>query len=267
MADIHPSAIVDTGAILGPDVSIGPYCCIGRDVVLDAGVRLEAHVVVAGRTRVGAGSHIFPFASIGHRPQDLKYAGEASELEIGPRAVVREYVTMNPGTAGGGMVTRVGADCLFMAATHVAHDCQLGNSVIMANGVALGGHVTIGDHAILGGLSAVHQFVRIGQHAMIGGMSAVEDDVIPYGAVIGNRAYLNGLNLVGLKRRDFARQDIDDLRRAYRQLFAPGGTLSQRLEATAAEFAGCRLVQEVVDFMRAKSRRNVCLPRQNDVGL
>jgi UDP-N-acetylglucosamine acyltransferase len=267
MPDIHPSAVIEAGATLASDVSIGPFCSVGRDAVLGQGVRLESHVVVTGCTRIGAGSRLFPFASIGHRPQDMKFAGEASTLEIGPRAVIREYVTMNPGTAGGGMLTRVGADCLFMAATHVAHDCHLGDHVIMANGAVLGGHVAIGDHAILGGLSAVHQFVRIGQHAMIGGASAVEDDVIPYGVVMGNRAHLSGLNLVGLKRRDFARQEIDDLRRAYRQLFGPEGTLSERLDATAAEFADCKLVQDVIDFMRAKSRRNICLPRQNGAGV
>ena len=179
MTDIHPTAIVEEGAKLGTGVRIGPYCTIGPDVELGEGVALVSHVVLAGRTRIGPNTRIYPFASIGHPPQDLKYKGEASSLEIGSNNIIREYVTMSPGTEGGGMVTRVANNCLFMVGAHVAHDCQIGHHVIMANNATLAGHVDVGDYAILGGLAAVHQFVRIGRHAMIGGMSGVEHDIIP----------------------------------------------------------------------------------------
>lgn len=257
---IHPSAIVDSDAKIGDDVAIGPYCCVGGEVELGTGVVLESHVVVTGRTRIGEGTRIFPFASIGYQPQDLKYAGEPSELVIGRRNMIRESVTMNPGTNGGGMVTRIGDDCLFMANCHVGHDCQVGNHVVMANTVALGGHIALGDYAIIGGNSAVHQFVRIGKHAIVGGMTGVEHDVIPYGSVTGNRAHLAGLNLVGLKRRGFGREDIHKLRTAYRLLFAPEGTLQERLEDVAPMFAESALVQEVIDFIRAPSQRGICQP-------
>src|SRR3989440_11723229 len=190
MPQIHPTAIVAPGATLAEDVSIGPYCVIGEEVVLGAGVKLIAHVVVDGRTTIGEGTRLFPFASIGLEPQDLKYRGENSELVIGRNNTVREYVTMNPGTEGGGMVTRIGDGCLFMVGAHVAHDCQIGNHVVMANNATLGGHVVIEDYAVLGGLCAVHQYVRIGRHAMIGGVSGVERDVIPYGPGMGGRGRL-----------------------------------------------------------------------------
>ena len=260
MAVIHPSAVVDPGARIGDTARIGPFCVVGPDVDLADGVELISHVVAAGRTRIGADTRIFPFASIGHQPQDLKYRGEPSTLEIGARNQIREYVTIQPGTAGGGMVTRVGNDCLFMASAHVAHDCLLGDHVIMANNATLAGHVVVGDHAFLGGLSAVHQFVRIGKHAMIGGMSGVEADVIPFGMVIGNRAHLNGLNIVGLKRRGFAREDIHTLRNAYRLLFAPEGTLQERVADVEEQFAGNAVVMEIIAFIRAESNRQLCTP-------
>ena len=202
MTDIHSTAIVDPKATLAGDVTIGPYSVVGENVVLGAGVRLMSHVVVDGHTQVGAGTVIYPFASIGLPPQDLKYGGEPSVLEIGVNNVIREHVTMNPGTEGGGMITRIGDNCLFMVASHVAHDCQLGDHVIMANNAALGGHVSVGEWAILGGLSAIHQYVRIGRHAIVGGMSGVEHDVIPYGSVMGDRARLAGLNLVGPSHKE-----------------------------------------------------------------
>ena len=214
MTRIHPTAIVEAGATLGDDVSVGPFSVIGPEVELGAGAVVEAHVVIGGRTRIGPRTHIFPFASIGLKPQDLKYKGETSELVIGADNQIREHVTMNPGTEGGGLVTRVGNNCLFMVGAHVAHDCQVGNNVIMANNATLAGHVMVGDNAIIGGLSAVHQFVRIGRHAMVGGMSGVEQDVIPFGSVMGDRAHLQGLNLVGLKRHGFEREDIHTLRNA-----------------------------------------------------
>jgi len=261
MPEIHPTAIVSPKAELAADVRVGPYCVVDEHVVLDAGVCLESHVVVTGRTRIGANGHVFPFASIGHRPMDMKYRGEPSRLEIGRNATIREYVTMNPGTEGGGMLTTVGNDCLFMTGSHVAHDCHLADHVILVSNATLGGHVRLGEYVIVGGLAAVHQFVRIGQHAMIGGMSGVEQDVIPYGSVLGNRAHLSGLNLVGLKRRGFSRDDIHVLRTAYRLLFAQEGTLQERLEDVGRMYASNALVQDVVDFIRKASSRGVCQPQ------
>ncbi len=261
MPRIHPTAVVDTGAALAGDVEIGPYCVVGGGVALGDGVRLLSHVVIDGRTTIGAGTRIFPFASIGLAPQDLKYAGEASRLVIGRRNTIREYVTINPGTAGGGMVTRVGDDCLLMVGAHVAHDCQIGDHVIMANNATLGGHVIVEDYAILGGLSAVHQFVRIGRHAMVGGMSGVERDVIPYGQVMGDRARLTGLNIIGMQRRGFSRDDIQGLRSAYQFLFSESGTLNERVNETAERYAGIGPVADIIAFIRADSSRAICQPR------
>lgn len=260
MNDIHPTAIVDNAAKIGAGVSIGPYSMVGPEVELGDGVELISHVVVAGRTSIGANTRIFPFASIGHQPQDLKYSGEASNLVIGRDNVIREYVTMNPGTEGGGMTTRIGNNGLFMVAAHVAHDCQLGDNVILVNNATLAGHVSIGEWAIVGGLSAVHQFVRIGKHAMIGGKTGVADDVIPYGSVIGNRAHLSGLNIVGLKRRNFSREDIHNLRKAYRLIFAEEGTLSERIQDVAELFPDTEAVKDIIDFINADSSRAICQP-------
>ncbi len=266
MAQIHPTAIVEPGARLDDTVAIGPYCHVGGDVALADGVTLHAHVVVAGRTTIGANTRIFPFASIGHQPQDLKYAGEASQLVIGRDNVIREHVTMNPGTTGGGMVTRVGDRCLFMVGAHVAHDCQVGDNVVMANNATLAGHVVVADYAILGGLSAVHQFVRIGQNAMIGGMSGVERDVIPYGSVMGDRARLSGVNIVGMQRRGFSREEIQALRNAFQLLFADAGTLSERVDEVAERFAEFRPVRDIIDFIRADSSRAICQPGERVKG-
>jgi UDP-N-acetylglucosamine acyltransferase len=266
MTKIHATAAVDPNAALSEDVVIGPYCVVGPDVRLGAGVRLESHVVIAGRTTLGAGCRIFPFACLGHRPQDLKYRGEDTELVIGRDNQIREHVTMHPGTAGGGGITRVGNGGLFMAGIHVAHDCQVGDGVIMANNATLGGHVEVKDHAYLGGLCAVHQFVRIGRQAMIGGLAGVEQDVIPYGMVLGNRAYLNGLNIVGMRRRNISREEIQDLRTAYRLLFAPEGAFVERLAEVAAQFADHSRVMEIVDFIRSAGNRAICMPRQNRNG-
>ncbi|MEE8562636.1 MAG: acyl-ACP--UDP-N-acetylglucosamine O-acyltransferase [Alphaproteobacteria bacterium] len=261
MTEIHPTAIIDPAAEVGEGVSIGPYCCVGPHVRLGASVKLQSHVVVHGRTEIGANSEVYPFAVIGARPQDLKYKGEPSQVVIGQRTVIREHVTIHPGTAGGGLMTRVGSDCLIMVGAHVAHDCLIGSSVIMANNTTLGGHVTIGDYAILGGLAAIHQFVRIGHHSMVGGLSGVENDVIPYGSVIGNRAYLSGLNTVGLKRRGYSREDIHSLRAAYRLLFAEEGTLAERLDDVADMFKDDAAVMEIVHFIQADSSRTVCQPQ------
>ena len=224
---IHASAIVEDGAKIGPGVKIGPYCVIGREATLGEGVDLASHVVVAGTTEIGARTRIFPFASIGHQPQDLKFKGEPCSLTIGSDCIIREGVTMNPGTEGGGSVTTVGNGCAFLANSHVGHDCRVGNNVIFSNNVMLAGHCTVGDFAIIGGGAAVIQFSRVGPHAFVGGMSGLEKDLIPYGMALGNRAYLSGLNIVGLQRRGFPRDKIHDLDRCDRSLFAAEGSLVQ----------------------------------------
>jgi UDP-N-acetylglucosamine acyltransferase len=261
MSQIHPTAIIAPGARLADDVVVGPYCVIGEHVSLAAGVSLKSHVVIDGRTTIGERTRIFPFASIGFEPQDLKYKGEPSSLDIGHDNTIREHVTINPGTEGGGMVTRVGNHCLLMVGAHVAHDCQIGDHVILVNNATLGGHVVMEDHAILGGLSAVHQFVRIGRHAMIGGMSGVERDVIPYGMVMGDRARLSGLNIIGMQRRGFSRDDIQVLRNAYACLFGDNGTLAERVDEVAERFGGTGPVDELVAFIRADSSRAICQPK------
>ena len=259
---VHPSAVIEDGARLGADVAIGPFCHVGPDVILGDGVELVSHVAVHGRTSIGARTRIFPFASIGHQPQDLKFHGEPSVLEIGADCLIREGVTMNPGTEGGGLKTIVGDGCTFLANSHVAHDCHVGNHVIFSNNVMIAGHTHVGDFVIMGGGSALHQFVRVGSHAFIGGLAAVENDVIPYGMAMGNRAYLAGLNLVGMKRRGFSRESIHDLRRAYRLLFAAEGTLKERVEDVAAEFAAHPQVQEILHFIRDAADRAVLTPRE-----
>ncbi|GMG83662.1 acyl-ACP--UDP-N-acetylglucosamine O-acyltransferase [Paralimibaculum aggregatum] len=258
---IHPSAVVEPGAEIAPGVEIGPFCHVGAEVVLGEGVQLVSHVTVAGRTRIGARTRVWPFASLGHQPQDLKFEGEPSRLEIGADCMIREHVTANPGTRGGGMLTSVGDRCLLMVGAHVGHDCKLGNGVILANNATLAGHVEIGDFAFLGGLSAVHQFVRIGGQAMVGGMTGVEKDVIPFGLVIGNRAELGGLNIVGLKRRGFPREVIHALRAAYREVFHGAGSLHERAERAAAAHAGVAAVEEMIGFILADSSRSFCTPR------
>ena len=259
---IHPSAVVDPAAKLGEGVFVGPFCVVGPDVELGDRVRLTSHVVVEGRTRIGEDTVIYPFASIGHRPQDLKFRGETSELIIGRRNQIREHVTMSPGTEGGGMVTRVGDNGLFMVGVHVAHDCIVGNNVVLANNATLAGHVELGDFVTIGGLSAVHQFVRIGSHAMIGGMSGVEKDVIPYGLVMGERARLAGLNLIGLERRGFQKDDIHALRAAYRMLFGPEGTFAERMEEVGRDLGEKTLVSDVLEFIRSRASRSLCQPRE-----
>lgn len=261
MPQIHQTAIVAPGASLADDVSIGPYCVVGEQVVLGPRVTLSAHVVIDGLTAIGEGTRVFPFAAIGLEPQDLKYKGEPSSLVIGRHNTIREYVTLNPGTEGGGMVTRVGDHCLLMVGVHVAHDCQIGDHVIMANNATLAGHVVVEDYARLGGLCAVHQFVRIGRHAMIGGMSGVERDVIPYGQVMGDRARLTGLNIVGMQRYGVSREDIQGLRSAYQFLFSADGTLNDRVNEAAERFGGIAPVDEIIAFIRADSSRAICQPK------
>jgi UDP-N-acetylglucosamine acyltransferase len=263
-SSIHPTAVVDSAAEIGAGVEIGPYCVVGSNVRLGDHVKLRSHVVIEGYTQVGEGSEIHPFASIGGPPQDLKFSGEKSELIIGRNNVIREHVTMNPGTEHGGLKTVVGDNCLFMMATHVAHDCIIGDNVIMANNATLGGHVVVGDHVVIGGLAAVHQFVRIGDHAIIGGMSGVESDIIPYGRVKGERAFLAGLNLIGLERRGFDKDKIRSLQKAYQQLFGEDDTLETRLDKVANNFGQDETVQKIIEFARAKTRFPLCQPQKKN---
>jgi UDP-N-acetylglucosamine acyltransferase len=257
MSEVHATAIVAPGATLGSGVRIGPWCSVGADVVLEDGVQLVSHVVVDGRTRVGAGARLWPFCSVGLAPQDLKYRGEPTSCEIGPRTEVREHVTIHRGTVTGTGVTRVGGDCLLMAVAHVAHDCDIGSKVIVANNVVMGGHVSIGEGAVIGGSAALHQFVRIGRGAMVGGVSGVEADVLPFGIVLGNRARLSGLNVIGLKRRGVERAQMHTLRAAFRLLFRGGGVFADRVERTRRNFGADPLVAEMLDFIQAPSRRGL----------
>jgi UDP-N-acetylglucosamine acyltransferase len=260
-AFVHPSACVEPGARLGAGVHVGPFCHVGPEARLGDGVRLVSHVSVAGVTEIGARTRVFPFAAIGHEPQDLKYRGERVTLTIGEDCLIREGVTMNPGTAGGGLKTVVGSRSVFLANAHVAHDCRVGDNVILSNNVMLAGHCQVGDFAILSGGAAAHQFVRIGAHAFVGGLAGVENDVIPYGIALGNRASLAGLNIVGLKRRGFSHEAMHDLRRAYKQLFGGKGTLKERVDDVAAAYPGQEAVQQIVAFLREGGERAVCVPR------
>ncbi|MEO8713798.1 MAG: acyl-ACP--UDP-N-acetylglucosamine O-acyltransferase [Acetobacteraceae bacterium] len=256
-ADIHPTAIVARGAELGHGVRIGPFCTVGADVLIEDGARLVSHVVVDGQTRIGAGVILFPFCTVGLEPQDLKYRGEPTGCEIGERSQVREHCTIHRGTATGRGVTVVGTDCMLMANAHVAHDCAIGSHVIIANNVVMGGHVGIGEHAVIGGAAALHQFVRIGRAAMVGGVSGVEADVPPFASVMGNRARLAGLNVVGLKRRGFDKAEIQRLRAAFQVLFGDDGVFAQRLAATRAMHGQDRLVAELLAFIDAPSHRGL----------
>lgn len=259
-ATIHPMSVVDPAARLGEGVIVGPFCTVGPQVTLGDGVELISHVAVAGLTSIGARTKIYPFASIGHPPQDLKYKGEPSTLTIGADCVIREGVTMNPGTEGGGMKTVIGDHGLFLANSHVGHDSIIGSNVIFSNNVMCAGHVTVGDFVIVSGGTGLHQFIRVGDHAFIGGGAGVMHDVIPFGMVRDNPAHLAGLNLVGLKRRGFSREQIHELRRAYRLLFADEGTLSERVEDVASEFASHPLIHEILDFIRSGGERAICVP-------
>lgn len=259
---IHPTAVIDDKATIGENCQIGPFCVVGEHVKIGDNVTLKSHVVVDGHTTVGAGTTIYPFASIGHAPQDLKYHGEPSELIIGENNTIREHVTMNPGTEDGGMKTVVGDNNLFMMATHVAHDCMIGNNVIMANNATLGGHVVVGDRALIGGLAAVHQFVRIGDFAVIGGMSGVESDVLPFGRVKGERAHLAGLNLVGLERGGFNKDQIRVIQKSFKNIFDGEGNLDDRLAKVADEHKDNDIIVKIVDFAQHRERFGLCQPQK-----
>jgi len=259
-SSIHSSSVIADGAVIGNGVKVGPFCVVGSNVVLGDNVELKSHVVVEGHTKIGEGTVIYPFASIGHAPQDLKYDNEKTYLEIGSNNTIREHVTMNPGTVTGKSITRVGNNCLFMMGAHIAHDCIVGNNVILANNATLAGHVQVGDGAILGGLSAVHQFIRIGENAIIGGMSGVESNVIPFGRVKGERASLAGLNLIGLERRGVSKSELKELQKAFNLLFASEGTLDERIAAVRDTYTGNQNVQMIVDFAIEQSRFPLCQP-------
>lgn len=259
-AQIHAMAIVEPGAEIGPDCVIGPFACIGPEVRLGAGVVVKSHAVVTGWTEIGPGTEIFPFACVGEVPQDLKYSGERTRLIVGAQCRIREGATLNTGTAGGGGITRVGDGCLFMTGAHVGHDAQLGNRVILANQAAVAGHCVIGDDVIIGGLSGIHQFVRIGRGAIIGAVTMVTNDVVPHGLVQAPRGALEGLNLVGLKRRGVERAEITALRAAYQMLAQGEGTFLDRTRRLAEETDSPH-VREITDFILADSDRSFLIPR------
>ena len=257
---IHNSSVIDKKAKISKSVSIGPFCYIGPDVTLEDNVNLISNVHIEGNTIIGKGTKIFPFASIGTQPQDLKFKGEKNSLLIGENNIIREYVTINPGTEGGGAKTVIGNNCLFMISSHVAHDCKIGNNVIIANNVPLGGHVTIEDSVVIGGNSAVQQFTRIGRLAMIGGMTGVLKDVIPFGLSIGNRNFLQGLNLIGLRRHKYNNQKIIGLDKAYKEIFA-SKNLHENLENINGAHKDNELVSEVIRFIEKDKKRPICSPQ------
>lgn len=262
MVRIHPTAVISNDVKLGENIDIGPFCVLEGNVTIGDNAILKSHVSIAGNTKIGRGLKVYPFASIGHDPQDLKYNGEDTRLIIGDDCIVREGVTINPGTSTGSIETRIGHKCVLLANSHVAHDCTLGNNVILSNGVLLAGHVTIGNHVIMGGASAVHQFTRIGDYAFIGGLAGVENDVIPFGISLGNRAYLGGVNLIGMKRHGFARDSIHAVRQAYKDLFVEQkNTLQARLEALKPELLSDPQVSHIVNFIKIASDRSLCVPR------
>ena len=255
---IHSTAIIDSKAKISENVHIGPYCVIGPNVEINENTEIQSHVNISGHTKIGKGNKIYPFVSI-NDPQDLKYNGEPTNLVIGDNNKIREYVTINPGTVGGGGKTIIGNNCLFMVSSHVAHDCQLGNNIIIANNVAIAGHAIIDDHVIIGGNSAVQQFTRIGKMAMIGGMTGVLHDVIPYGLSTGNRNSLQGLNLIGLRRSKFENKDILGLSEAYKEIFATKN-LTENLGKLNGSFKDNPLVKDVIEFITKDKKRSICTP-------
>ena len=257
---IHNSSVIDKKAKIGKNVKIGPFCYVGPQVEINDEVELISNVHIEGNSKIGKGTKIFPFASIGTQPQDLKYKGEDTSLEIGENNMIREYVTINPGTTGGGGRTIVGNNCLFMISSHIAHDCYIGSNVVIANNVPLGGHVTIEDSVVIGGNSAVQQFTRIGRLAMIGGMTGVLKDVIPFGLSFGNRNYLRGINLIGLKRKKYDNRKILELGAAFKMIFS-SKNIHENLSKVNGEYKGNDLVEEVVNFISKNKKRPICTPQ------
>ena len=259
---IHKTCIIDSKAKISKTARIGPYAIIGPNVEIEDEVEIHSHVNITGYTKIGTATKIFPFASIGTEPQDLKYKGEKNILLIGKNNIVREYVTINPGTKGGGGVTKIGDSCLFMISSHIAHDCKIGNGVVIANNVPVGGHVVIEDGVIIGGNSAIQQFTRIGRLAMIGGMTGVLKDIIPFGLSFGNRNYLKGINIIGLKRKNYENKKIMQLNEAYNKLFS-SPNLHQNLSKINGEYKDNELVQEVTNFISKDKKRPICSPLKN----
>jgi UDP-N-acetylglucosamine acyltransferase len=260
-AKVHPTAVVDKTAELGANVDVGPGCVIGPNVKLGEGTRLTAHVFIESHTELGKNNTVFPFAVLGGTPQDLSYKGEPTKLVIGDDNVIREHASLHRGTVRGRSVTRIGNDCLIMGNCHIAHDCIIGNNVIMAQTATIGGHVQVGDFAFLGGLAGVHQHGRVGRYAFVGASALMTTDLIPFGSAIGNHAHLGGLNVVGLKRRGFTREQIHDLRAAYRLLFAEEGTFQERIDDCVEAYSANPHVMEIVEFIRADAARPLCMPR------
>ena len=258
---IHPNAVIDEKAIIGKNCNIGPFCYVSSEAVLEDNVELFSHVSIMGKTIVGNNTKIWPFASIGHQPQDLKYNGEPNELIIGSDNKIRESVSINPGTKGGGGLTKIGNECLFMLGSHIGHDCKLGNKIILANNAALAGHVVLEDRVYVGGLSGVHQFVRIGEGAFIGALSMVTKDVIPFGMVYGERAKLMGFNLVGLRRLGFGNKHINELKGVYESIFCQSSTLQKRI--LDINTMNNPLIQKVLDFIKAEKDRAILNPYSN----
>ena len=256
---IHKTAIIESNSKISKNVKIGPYSVIGANVEIGEGTEIQSHVSIFGNTKIGKNNKIYPFASIGNDPQDLKFKGEETKLEIGDNNKIREYVTVNPGTKGGGGLTKVGNNCLFMVSSHIAHDCYVGNNVILANNVPLGGHAFVDDDVIIGGNSAVQQFTRVGRSAMIGGMCGVVRDVIPYGIVHGNRSVLQGLNLIGLRRKNFQNKEIIVLSDAYKEIFK-NENLTGNLKNLSEEYKSSELVNEVINFIEKDKKRPICTP-------
>ena len=256
---IDKTAIIDSKAKISTNVKIGAYTVIGPNVEIAENTNIQNHVSITGHTKIGKNNKIYPFASIGNDPQDLKFRGEQTSLEIGDNNLIREYVTINPGTIGGGSITKIGNNCLFMVSSHIAHDCKVGNNVILANNVPLGGHAQVDNDVIIGGNSAVQQFTRIGKSAMIGGMCGVLKDVIPYGIVHGNRSILQGINLIGLRRKKISNKKIIELSDAYKQIFK-NKNLYENLEKLSSELKESELVKDVIKFLNENKKRPVCNP-------
>ena len=256
---IHKTAIIESNSKISKNVKIGPYSVIGANVEIGEGTEIQSHVSIFGNTKIGKNNKIYPFASIGNDPQDLKFQGEETKLEIGDNNKIREYVTINPGTKGGGGLTKIGNNCLFMVSAHIAHDCFVGNNVILANNVPLGGHAHIDDNAIIGGNSAVQQFTRVGRSAMIGGMCGVVRDIIPYGIVHGNRSTLQGINLIGLRRKKISNKEIIILSDAYKEIFK-NENLTDNLKNLSVEYKSNKLVKEVINFIEKDKKRPICTP-------
>ena len=262
-AEIHPTAIIASGAEIGDNVSIGPYCCIGDNVRIGNDTVLHQSVIIDGYTDIGEGNEIFPHAVLGKAPQHTRYKGEASTLTIGHNNLIREHVTMHPGTEVGGMVTRIGSNGMFMAGSHIAHDCVVEDHVIFSNYVQVGGHVHIGKHCYLGALVGVHPFVRIGRNTIIGGLAKVESDIIPFSRADGNACYVDGINIIGLERNGFSKASIKTLRRAYKDLFKAEGSFEERLARAQAKYAGDEDVKVILDFITSNEKRAIMQANRN----